>query len=336
MTTARYSAGYGVDGGTGGAGAVTSVFGRTGAVVAVAGDYNSDQVTNASTVAGATVSDALETLAAVTYGSDDIANDSSVAGTTVSDALDALLATLGVLRGTLYGLALNYVSASTVQVEAGTCRNVDDDFDLTLASATNAVLSASGAGGLDTGSEAANTWYYVWVIGDSTATNATTTLLSLSSTEGGLTYPAGYDKARRVGAIRNNASSNIIPFYQQTRSGTTRRVAYDEQTYANQTVVSSFASTSFTNVDCSGFVPPTTNMAWLNAKGDSSSLVDAKIYMRPDGSSVTSPVTTMQMYGGDSGYAWQRLVASIFELACGSALTSVDVAVLGYDDWLFQ
>jgi hypothetical protein len=41
---------------------VDSVFSRTGAVVAVAGDYDSDQVDNASTVTGATVSDALEQL----------------------------------------------------------------------------------------------------------------------------------------------------------------------------------------------------------------------------------------------------------------------------------
>lgn len=43
---------------------VDSVFGRIGAVTAVSGDYNSDQVTNASSVSGASVSDALETLSA--------------------------------------------------------------------------------------------------------------------------------------------------------------------------------------------------------------------------------------------------------------------------------
>ena len=46
----------------GGVGAVTSVFGRVGAVVAQAGDYDSGQITNASGVAGATVTAALNTL----------------------------------------------------------------------------------------------------------------------------------------------------------------------------------------------------------------------------------------------------------------------------------
>lgn len=49
----------------GGGGAVSSVFGRAGAVAAVAGDYTSTQVDNSSAVvAGATVTAALDTLAA--------------------------------------------------------------------------------------------------------------------------------------------------------------------------------------------------------------------------------------------------------------------------------
>lgn len=46
----------------GGGGSVSSVFGRTGAVVAVSGDYTSTTVTNSSGVSGATVTAALNTL----------------------------------------------------------------------------------------------------------------------------------------------------------------------------------------------------------------------------------------------------------------------------------
>lgn len=52
-------------GGGGGGGGVTSVFGRVGAVVAALGDYGSSLITNQSTVAGSTVTNALNTLAAV-------------------------------------------------------------------------------------------------------------------------------------------------------------------------------------------------------------------------------------------------------------------------------
>jgi hypothetical protein len=49
-------------GGGGGGGAVASVFGRTGAVVAVAGDYAAGEVDNDSGVSGTTVKDALDAL----------------------------------------------------------------------------------------------------------------------------------------------------------------------------------------------------------------------------------------------------------------------------------
>ena len=48
----------------GGAGAVASVFGRVGTVVAAAGDYTSSLVSNVSTVAGSTVTAALDALSA--------------------------------------------------------------------------------------------------------------------------------------------------------------------------------------------------------------------------------------------------------------------------------
>lgn len=60
----------------GGAGLVTSVFGRTGAVVAVAGDYGSDKITNQSLVTGATLTNALDNLRAA-----DIANGAPLKAT---------------------------------------------------------------------------------------------------------------------------------------------------------------------------------------------------------------------------------------------------------------
>ncbi|HEY0468882.1 MAG TPA: hypothetical protein VGC79_32040, partial [Polyangiaceae bacterium] len=76
----------------GGGGGVTSWDGRTGAVVPLSGDYDSDEVDNASTVAGASVSDALETLDTRIddLDSDDVANASTVTGASVSDALETL------------------------------------------------------------------------------------------------------------------------------------------------------------------------------------------------------------------------------------------------------
>lgn len=109
----------------GGGGAVDSVFGRTGVVVAVSGDYDTSLITNVSTVVGPTASDALDTLQ-TTIGnlialifaltSTNIANISSVPGATVTDALNTLLSNnaVGALHESFSGgTALAVTTAST-------------------------------------------------------------------------------------------------------------------------------------------------------------------------------------------------------------------------------
>lgn len=99
-------------------GLVSTVFGRSGAVVAALNDYAASLVQNDSAVSGATVKAALETLAAAIlsippapvssvfgrtgaiaatlgdYVASKITNDSSVSGATTKDALNALLAAI--------------------------------------------------------------------------------------------------------------------------------------------------------------------------------------------------------------------------------------------------
>lgn len=67
-------------------------------------------------------------------------------------------------------------------------------------------LGTSGANGLDTGAETANTWYSIWVIYNQT-TNTLACLASISSTAP--TLPAGYTFKSRFGWLRNDASANL-------------------------------------------------------------------------------------------------------------------------------
>lgn len=109
---------------------VISVHGRVGTVVGVTGDYNAAQITNNSSVSGATVKDALNTLlasisssvisvfgrtgavvaAASDYDASQVDNDSAVVGSKVSDALNtlntALAAKLNSSAVSAYGLTL--------------------------------------------------------------------------------------------------------------------------------------------------------------------------------------------------------------------------------------
>lgn len=118
---------------------------------------------------------------------------------------------------------------------------------LTSVSVT-ATITTSGADGLDTGSEAADTWYHVYVIWNGTTTAA---LLSTSATAP--TMPSGYTHKQRVGAVRNNATSNFLLFRQHGKVA-----RYEEEvTVVNGAVTSN----AWTAMDVTAFFPPTAGLA---------------------------------------------------------------------------
>jgi hypothetical protein len=86
---------------------------------------------------------------------------------------------------------------------------LEDTFGNTYRATSVNVSYATGTGGangLDTGTIAASTWYYEWVIYNAT-TNTVASLLSLSSTAP--TMPAGYTFKARVGASYYDAGSKL-------------------------------------------------------------------------------------------------------------------------------
>ena len=89
----------------------------------------------------------------------------------------------------------------------------DDGSILALPSRTVDV-TVSGVNGRDAGNEAANTWYHVWAIAK--PDNTINLLLSISATAPVL--PSGYTRKSRIGAIRNNGSSNFFTFAQVDRA----------------------------------------------------------------------------------------------------------------------
>lgn len=70
---------------------------------------------------------------------------------------------------------------------------------------TNLAATVGAPGALDTGVEAANTWYHVWLIYNGTTVAA---LFSVSLTAPVL--PSGYTFKARVGSVRNDSGSNLV------------------------------------------------------------------------------------------------------------------------------
>jgi len=196
------------------------------------------------------------------------------------------------------GPTVAYVSASSIKIPAGfQCRSATDDFNIAFASDTTVSIASSGANGLDTGSEASSTWYYLWAIGDSSGTHSPAGLLSVSSTSP--TMPTGYDKKRLLPiAIKNDGSSNFLPFRIIKQSGFLMVIYTTFETTASWAALSAGTATTFTAVSLASFVPPISRLALVQEMGHYvSSSVSNQV--RETGSGVT---TGIQAPAGASGF----------------------------------
>jgi hypothetical protein len=176
--------------------------------------------------------------------------------------------------GSISGLTLAFTSISTVTIAAGSARDKNDNMDLVLAAPVVLDIAASGVNGLDTGVEAANSWYHAYVIGDSSGVNPTAGILSTS--QNAPTFPAGYDVARRVGSVRNNASN--FRDFQVFGNGSNRSVQYRDAISGRQRLTGG-AATVVTAVSVSQLVPPTSDFVRLQYQ--QRGIVDAFLYDDP-------------------------------------------------------
>lgn len=242
-------------------------------------------------------------------------------------------------RSYVAGSRVSYVSASQVSIAEGAVKAEDDTFDIRSPVTMTADITVVGANGLDVGVEAASTWYALYVIGDTTGVNAPASLLSASFVAP--VIPAGYDKQRRVGCVRNDAASDFIPFVQVLNYGLRRY--YLDLTPATSQVLAGGAAAVFTNVDLSAFVPPSSNQAILLAEFSAGALgaIGDELRIRPDGfsaSAVSAPIVIRALVA--------LVTKSTQEITCAcpgqiieyrvsnTLLNSADISVIGFDDEL--
>lgn len=127
-------------------------------------------------------------------------------------------------RGYAGGLTISNNASDAnndIDIAAGEASADTSPFSIiSLGSAITKRLDAAWAvgtnqGGLDTGSKANSTWYYLWLIQRSD-TGVVDVLFSTSATSP--TMPTNYDRKRRLpGAIRTDGSGNILAFKQRGR-----------------------------------------------------------------------------------------------------------------------
>lgn len=117
------------------------------------------------------------------------------------------------VRGISRGLISKYVTVSTADIDADEIIVTDSAGVALKLSAINLTvdMAFSGANGLDTGSEASSTWYYIWVIYNSSTTTSAG-LLSVSATAP--TMPSGYTYKALIGAVYNDSGGDFNIFHQ--------------------------------------------------------------------------------------------------------------------------
>ena len=257
-----------------------------------------------------------------------------------STSASALLVSL-IPPGFVYNGRMSWDSVDQVSIgiagQLSAAKDSKGQSNITWRGVLTANITVSGAGGLQTGSvEAANTWYRVLVIADSTGVNPVRALLV---PEGTAFNQSGYDIFRRLGYVRNNGSSQFLRFG-QAGDGQARFVLYDEDA-ANLTVLTDGAATTPTVVSLATFVPPIGRaqvMASVGFRTTGGAAAD-QLLLRPNGGTSNSPA--VRVAPGALVAQKQKQMIDLFtnasqeiQYAGSNAADRTDIIVAGYYDTL--
>ena len=226
-------------------------------------------------------------------------------------------------------LKLTRINGAQISIGIGACRDSTDAVNIINPSPLTVDLSTSGAGGLDTGSEAANTLYTCYIISGSSGVAG---ILSTNQTTP--TLPAGYQYFRRVGAVRNNSSSNILNFTQEGNANNRRMVYLTNE--GTVRVLSSGSATTPTAVSLSAFMP-VTSISPILAYNFQSDDKDNFVMLRPTGSTSADFGFKMHMQGDKNrdGYGVIEPMtdaAQSLDYEVSDGADDLDLSVIGYHD----
>ncbi len=235
--------------------------------------------------------------------------------------------------GYIYGARFGTTGAATVGLGTASRGSWVRDSTNILDLNWTGVLTGTMPTDLDTGSEAASTFYHAFVIGDTSGTNSPKALFSLSLTSP--TMPSGYDIFRRLGTVRNTSASDFMLFA-QFGTGMYRRIVFRE----GRTILSALtngSATTFTDIDLSSVIPPQITGVFLQVNGIFDG-VEGFATFRPNGNTETSPAvkiqggtdTTSQLAAASMEFMIETDSSQLIEYKVSSSSDKIDVYALGY------
>lgn len=192
-------------------------------------------------------------------------------------------------------------------------------------------VTASGAGGLDTGSVTTNTWYSYWFIYNP-STNTDSCIFSTSSSIP--TLPSGYTFYARAGWNRTDGSSRFNRVTQRGRSAqyvVSASVTTNLPFIVPQGVTGNVSTPVWTAFAVAAYVPPTASRIRLSGNTTNANLICAPNNLFGGQASVTNPPPmVVQSSNNMAGYGDFLLEgANIYAATNASGAT---VSVLGWED----
>lgn len=129
-----------------------------------------------------------------------------------------------IMNGHIFGCTVsNSTTTPNTIINVAACQATDSTNAVLMSqSASTVTFTSAGAGGLDTGSAAASTWYAILIINGSSGTAYMATKETAGATISP-TMPTGYTSYRYIGSVKFNASTALLAFTQtgqQFRWGT--------------------------------------------------------------------------------------------------------------------
>lgn len=175
-------------------------------------------------------------------------------------------------QGNLYVDGLQTIQSGdfTQRIFAGQARDSTNSNDIVVPNALQINIDTIGPNGLDQGILAPQTFYAVYVIGDSTGANPSAGLFSLNYKTSPL-MPVGYDLFRRIGWMLTTATIQVKTVrLWQMGTGKTRTYYYDA---ANPIVLTNGHATSPTAVSVASAFPIASTAAGANLSVEAYAIV---------------------------------------------------------------
>jgi|2_EtaG_2_1085320.scaffolds.fasta_scaffold26968_3 hypothetical protein len=228
------------------------------------------------------------------------------------------------------GLRIAFVNTEDISIGSGRCRDSTNAIDIVNGGTVTVQIDASGANGLDTGSEASDTFYAVHLIGSRTG-HATAGLLSTSATSP--TLPAGYHHFRRVGWVRNNGSDNLLSFI-QTGDGRRRIVDYNEAKNTVLILVSGGTATTWTDVVGTSLIPSTSENAQFYLLSNAWAAGWTKIRGNALAGAIDGQDLVRAEAAPEGNLSWLRCQAQKIQYLQTNATNTMYVYMIAYEDTL--